>query len=299
MAQPASSMAAITAARGSRAGVLFRWSWREGMRSKAVLLLLNAAGVVWLIFAILIYLHYNLAALRALDLDISRLLPIDAGFFSAYLGITAAIAFFLALLAGPPLLTRDLANNGLALYFSRPLSRADYVIGKMGAPLVLLSAVTWAPGLLLFFLQAYLAGAGWAARNFRLAAALFLGGALWAVMLTLLAFALAAWLKRRMAASAAFVGLLFIPGLVAGVVDSFLAGRRWGDLISPIGDMRIVWNGLFGLSMREPRIVFGRHMLVITGPPPAWSAWLALAAIAGLCLWLLHRRLRPYEEVRG
>lgn len=285
---------------GWRAGVLFRWSWREATRSKAVLLLLNGAGVSWLVFAILVYLHYNLAALRALDLDISRLVPIDAAFFATFLSVQAAIAFVLALIVAPPLLARDLANNGLALYFSRPLGRADYVLGKMAAPLLLLSAVTWAPGLLLFALQAYLAGAGWAVAQARLAAAVALAGILWVVLLTLLAFALAAWLKRRLAASAAFVGLLFIPGLVAGVIDHFLS-RRWADLISPIGNVQTIWGGLFGFGAPEHRffIANGRRVVEILGPPPVWSAWLATAAICGLCLLLLHRRLRAWEEVRG
>ena len=48
----------------------------------------------------------------------------------------------------------DLRNNGLPLYLSRPFSRTEYVLGKMSVLLILLSAITWVPGLLLFLFQA-------------------------------------------------------------------------------------------------------------------------------------------------
>lgn len=284
----------------SRPGVIFRWSWREALASKAVLLLLAAAAISFALFAILIYLHYNLAALNALRLDVDSIVPIDAQFFLVFLGVQAVVAFFLALIVAPPLISRDLANNGLALVLSRPVSRTEYVCGKLLAPLLLLSAVTWMPGLLLFGLQAYLAGSAWLRPNLRLAPALFLGGLLWALMLTFLAFSLAAWLKRRLAASAAFVGLLFIPGLVAGIVDHFL-DRPWGKLLNPLGVIQVIWSGLFGIVPAERRFVLvnGARVWQQVPPLPVWSAWLAAAAIFALCVWLLDRRLRAYEEVRG
>ena len=75
------------------------------------------------------------------------------------------LAFLLTVLIGPPLISRDLANNALPLYLCRPLSRAEYVIGKMSVLMILISAITWIPGELLFLFQSYLEGAGWAAKE--------------------------------------------------------------------------------------------------------------------------------------
>src|SRR5882724_8495326 len=49
-------------------------------------------------------------------------------FFKAELGI----ALFLVLTVGPSLVSRDLRFNALPLYFSRPLRRIDYFVGKLG-----------------------------------------------------------------------------------------------------------------------------------------------------------------------
>src|SRR5258707_13066390 len=51
---------------------------------------------------------------------------------------------------GPPLVSRDLRNNALPLYLCRPFTRTEDVLGKMSVLLILLSAITWIPQLLLF-----------------------------------------------------------------------------------------------------------------------------------------------------
>ena len=89
------------------------------------------------------------------------------------MSIQASLAFFVTLLVGPPLVARDLRNNALPLYLCRPFTRAEYVLGKMSVLLILLSAITWIPQLLLFCFQAYLDGAGWFVLNLWIASAIF------------------------------------------------------------------------------------------------------------------------------
>ncbi|MFN2456534.1 MAG: hypothetical protein ABR577_20275, partial [Pyrinomonadaceae bacterium] len=109
-----------------------------------------------LVEAILIYLHHNVNALAILRVNVRELLPIDEFFFQTFVSIQASLAFFVTLLIGPPLVARDLRNNALPLYLCRPFTRAEYVLGKMSVLLILLSAITWIPQLLLFCFQAYL-----------------------------------------------------------------------------------------------------------------------------------------------
>ena len=45
----------------------------------------------------------------------------------------AVFSVLLAALSGPGLIAPDLANNALPLYFSRPLTRVDYVAARMAA----------------------------------------------------------------------------------------------------------------------------------------------------------------------
>ena len=114
-----------------------------------------------LVEAILIYLHHNVTALAIMKLNVRELVPIDASFFQTFVNIQGGFAFFVALLVGPPLVSRDLRNNALPLYLCRPFSRTEYVMGKMSVILILLSAITWIPQLLLFLFQSYLEGFAW------------------------------------------------------------------------------------------------------------------------------------------
>ena len=43
----------------------------------------------------------------------------------------------------------------VGLYLARPISRAEYVLGKMAVLAILLSPMTWVMGVFIFFLQVY------------------------------------------------------------------------------------------------------------------------------------------------
>ena len=96
----------------------------------------------------------------------SDLIPIDAYFFRVFLEIQARAALLMTIAIGPGIISGDIANNALPLYLARPLSRAEYALGKMTTVFALLSAITWVPGLLLFGFAAYLEGFAWFAENF-------------------------------------------------------------------------------------------------------------------------------------
>jgi len=67
------------------------------------------------------------------------------------------------------LVTPDFANGAMPLYFSRPFSRAEYVGGRITVLLILLSLITWVPGVVLFAIQASIEGWDWTQANFWLA----------------------------------------------------------------------------------------------------------------------------------
>ena len=73
-----------------------------------------------LVEAVLIYLHHNVTALAIMNLNARQLIPIDGSFFQTFVTVQGSFAFFVALLIGPPLVSRDLRNNALPLYLCRP-----------------------------------------------------------------------------------------------------------------------------------------------------------------------------------
>ena len=235
---------------------------------------------------LIIYLHHNLSALQLLRLSsvqLDQFLPINAEFFYRGLNAQGALGFLLALFVGPALISPDLRNNGLPLYLSRPFSRTEYVLGKLSVLVILLSAITWVPGLLLFFLQGYLEGTGWLAKNYQAAAGIFLGSWAWILFLSLFPLAVSAWVKWKPVARITMMILFFVLAGFGQALDAAL-DTWWGQLLSSWHVIGAVWTSLFGLE---------RDNL-----PPAGAAWGALAAGCALFLWLLSRRIRAYEVVR-
>jgi ABC-2 type transport system permease protein len=287
----------------SRFLIIPRHAYRDVFRSK-IFTGFFALCFVWpLVCAILIYLHHNVNVLVGFQVNVRNLLPIDAVFFKSWFVVPQGIiGFFLAMLVGPQQVSRDLTNNGLPLYLCRPFTRSEYVVGKMSIVVILLSAITWVPGLLLFLLQAYLEGWQWFAENIWIASAIFLGSLVWIVLLALMSQAISAWVKWRLAARAALLAVFFIPTIFAAVINEIFQ-TRWGhifDLQALIGN---VWSGLFGTFVRQTGSVEefrnGRVMRLVTmSEPPLWASWLVLFLICAFCLWLLSRKVRAYEVVK-
>jgi phosphoglycerol transferase MdoB-like AlkP superfamily enzyme len=194
-----------------------------------------------------------------------------------------------------------LQNNALPLYLCRPFSRTEYVLGKMSVLLILLSAITWVPQLVLFLFQSYLEGATWFVENLHLASAIFISSVVWILLLALLSQAVSALVKWRVIASIALVGILFIPWVFSEVINNLFM-TRWGNIISLGALMRNVTSGLFGTFVQaygqitefDGRV--GRE--VVVNELPLWAAWLALFVVCAICLALLSRKVKAYEVVR-
>jgi ABC-2 type transport system permease protein len=69
-----------------------------------------------------------------------------------FLQVELTAAMILTLLVGPSLISQDLRFNAIPLYFSRPLRRFDYFVGKMGVIGTILAAVAILPAVLAWFL---------------------------------------------------------------------------------------------------------------------------------------------------
>lgn len=286
--------------RWSRFLILPRHSYRGIFQSKFFIAYFVMCLIYPLVASILIYLRHNGEAMAIMELTVRKLVVIDAEFFEIFMVIQGGAAFFLTLLIGPQLVSRDMTNNALPLYLSRPFSRAEYVLGKMSVLLILLSLITWIPILLVYLFQSYLEGWSWFTQNLRMAGAIFVGSWIWILLLALLSLAISSWVKWRIAASAALIGIIFIPAAFAGAINNIFM-TRWGNLISLPNVIKSVWEGLFGTWVsqtgRVRGFVNGRRVFLDLFEPPLWGSWLVLAAVCAFCLLLLVRKVRAYEVV--
>ena len=287
----------------SRFLIIPRHAYRAVFNFKLFTAFFAICFVPLLVEAVLIYLHHNYGALIAMRVNVKELLPIDASFFETFVNIQGGFAFLVALLIGPPLVSRDLRNNALPLYLCRPFSRTEYVMGKMSVLLILLSAITWIPQLLLFLFQSYLEGFAWFRANLWIASAIFIGSIVWILLLALLSQTISALVKWRIVASAALLGLFFIPS-VFGEFINIVFQTRWGNIISIGALMKNVTAGLFGTFDRVSGSIrvtdFDENVIreILLIEPPLWCSWAALFLICAVCLALLSWKVKAYEVVR-
>src|SRR5262245_31318839 len=112
---------------------------REALRlilaKRAFLLLLMAAWAPFLYWVVVIYIVTRFP-------DMGRLLPADAGLFGRFLGGQSRFTLFLSIFGGAGLIANDLRTGAILVYLSRPLTRRDYVLGKLGVLMALNASVT-------------------------------------------------------------------------------------------------------------------------------------------------------------
>ena len=266
----------------SRCLVLFRYSRRNLFRSKFLTGLFVVCFFYPLTCLLMIYLAHSASFLQQIGVP-AGVLSIDNKFFFHFISVQGGFAFLLTAFAGPGLISPDLANGALPLYFCRPFSRAEYVLGKSSVLAILLSQITWVPGLILFVMQASLAGASWTWSNLWIAGSLIVSSLIWIAILSLLAMALSAWVKWRIVAGALLLGVFFFGAGFAQAINGVLRIES-GHFFDIVYLMGTVWNGLFQVD--------AEHAI------PVAQAWIALLLYCGVCLWLLMRKVRAYEVIR-
>jgi len=269
----------------SRFAIIPRYAYRGLFRSKIMTAFFVICFVPPLVFLFLIYLANNIGSFAKVFGVTGATSPfaVDGEFFATYLGIQAGLSFVLTAFVAPGLISGDLANRALPLYLSRPFTRAEYVIGKMSVLLMLLSLITWVPGLILFGAQGMMGGREWLSHNLWVAWAVFAGSWIWILVISLLALALSAWVKWRIAAGALLLAVFFLAAGFGEAINAVLE-VHWGRLINLTYLFATVWNRLFR----------SRETFEISEA----SAWLMLGLICAACLALLNRKLRAFEVVK-
>lgn len=277
--------------------VIPRYAFEDLHRSRFLTIFYIASFLYPLIAALIIYVQHNAAALGLVGAqNANRLISINVVFFMNFLGWQSMLALFLSSFIGPGQISPDVANNALSLYLARPFSRVEYVLGKMSVLVVLLSLMTWVPGLLLFGLQGYLEGAEWMSEHWRLALGIVGGAWIWILILALLSLALSAWVKWKPAAGALMFGVFFV-GAAFGAIINGVQRTNWGWLFNIGYLVGSVWIELFeGANKTTNGAVFFRSP---QGEElPMWCSWFGLAALCCVCLYMLARKIRGTEVVR-
>ncbi len=272
----------------ARLFVLTRYGLADLFRSKAFLALFVLCLVPTLVATVRIYLAHNAEFLDMFNIPsqlVEQWLAISGGFFESWVLAPAAVtAFWIALFGGPTLVSPDFRNNAMPLYLARPLSRSEYLAGKLLALLIPMSAVTLAPALLLFGLQCLFGGAAWISDYLWMGPALVVATLGWNLVIALFSLALAAWVKWRPVARLLMIALPLLASGFGQAANAIL-DTTWGHLISSWSLLFSIWEGLLRLPEETATLSAGTSWLMLT-----------LAGLA--CLALFYRRIKAYEVER-
>jgi ABC-type transport system involved in multi-copper enzyme maturation permease subunit len=216
--------------------------------------------------------------------EAGRVLPVDGRLFGEFLNQQVGFTILLSIFGASGLVANDLRTGAILVYLSRPLTRRDYVLGKLCVPLALNLAVTLVPALGLYavslglspdqFLKWDLAWIGPAIVVHALGISLFV---------SLLSLAVSSLSRSARVAGLGFFGLIFGLEMIRLVLQHGF-GRPEAVLLSFQADMHAVGNALFGLA--DPNLAV--H----------WAGPVAvLVAVALGCLAVLRTRVRAVEIV--
>lgn len=269
---------------GARGAVFTRYAFKQLFASRLFVMYFVLCFGAPLVGAILIYLHYNALGLAALKTTVEQLVPINGEFFFRFLIIQTSLGTLLAAIIGPGLIAPDLTNNALPLYLARPLTRTQYVTGKLTVLASLMSILTWVPLMLMYGLQCGLAGWSWFAGHVDIAFGIMGGSLLWITVVSLLTLALSAWVRWKPVATLLVYGYFLVSAGLAALVNDVLE-TNVGKVLSLIGLMQDLWGRSFGRTASDEAL------------PPLVSI-VAILLTCGFFTLLLRRRIRAYEVVR-
>lgn len=261
--------------RGRAWAVIAKTGIRARLGQKAFLGLLFVSWLPFFVRAVQIYAAANLPQAAFLE-------PTPE-MFRQFLEQQEIFVFFLTVYGGAGLIAHDRRANALQIYLSKPMTRAEYVFGKLAILMTWLLLVTWVPAIVLLLVQVAFAG------NF----VFFTANVYLFPAVTLFAFLQVVTVSSAMLAlsslstSSRYVGILYAALL-------FFSQALFGVLRFVTGDTRLSWISVtFDLNQVGDAIF--RLPLRYETPWPLSLGVLVLLVVASG--FVLDRRVRGVEVV--
>jgi ABC-2 type transport system permease protein len=190
---------------------------------------------------------------------------------------------FLVTIGQAGLIAEDRRTNALQLYLSKPLTRVEYILGKLIPPLAYVLAVTLVPAVLLLLLQIVFAGSLTFLRaNLFLLPAITLFSLIQALLSAFAILALSSLTKSRRFVSIMYAAVIFFTAAMYGALRGITGSRTW-SVIAPGEMLDVIANAIFR-SRGEP-------------PVPVYVAVIVVFGVIGLSMLILERRIRAVEVV--
>jgi len=251
----------------ARAGII------ERLRERRFLALLLVAWLLFVVRAVQIY--FGTTFVRA-----SFFAPSEET-FHGFLTQQRLFVFFITIYAGAGLIASDRQANALQLYLSKPITRHDYIVGKLATLAAFLIAVTWVPAMMLLMLQVLFSGSlEFVSTHPRLVPAITITAALQVALASMMMLALSSLSRSRRFAAMLYALVTIFAGTIERVLQTATGAAGW-VLVSPQNTLLVITDALFGI---EPEI-------------PVTLALIAIMTLMAVCVAVLERRVRAVDVV--
>jgi ABC-2 type transport system permease protein len=255
--------------------VITRAGIRSQLGKRAFLGLLLMSWFPFFVRAVQIYAAANLPQ--------AQFLALTGETFRQFLDQQQIFVFFITVYIGAGLIANDRRANALQIYLSKPLTRAEYIFGKLAILMSFLLLVTWVPAIVLLIVQISFAGNFTFLRN---NVYLFPAITVFAfIQVTMVASAMLA--LSSLSKSSRYVAILY-----AAVI--FFSQAIYGVLSLVTRSSQLSWIS-FPANLAQVGDVIFRL------PPKYDTPWpVALLMIVGLIVasgFVLERRVRGIEVV--
>jgi len=255
--------------------VITRAGLRTFFAKRAFLGLLLVAWFPFFVRAVQIYAAANLPQ--------AQMLAPTADTFRQFLEQQQTFVFFITVYVGAGLIANDRRANALQIYLSKPLTRAEYIFGKLAILMTFLTLVTWLPAIVLLIVQISFAG------NFTfLTKNLFLFPAITVfsfIMVTMVSSAMLA--LSSLSNSSRYVGILY-----AAVI--FFTQAVYGVVYAVTRSTAMSWIS-FSANLSQVGDVIFRETPKYETPWPV--SLLMIVGLIAASAFVLERRVRGVEVV--
>ena len=258
--------------------VIARAGIRTMLSKRAFLGLLLISWFPFLVRAVQFYAASNLTTVP----QASMLAP-SADTFRQFLEQQQTFVFFVTVYVGAGLIANDRRANALQIYLSKPLTRAEYVFGKLAILMAFLALVTWLPAIVLLIVQITFAG------NFTF----FVNNVFLFPAITLFAFIEVALASSTMLAlSSLSKSSRYVAILYAAVI--FFTQAVYGVIYAVTRSTALSWLS-FSANLAQIGDVIFRQPLKYETPWPV--SLLMILVVVGVSGVILERRVRGIEVI--
>jgi len=203
--------------------------------------------------------------------------------FREFLETQSVFVFFITIYVGAGLIAADRRANALQLYLAKPLSRWEYVAGKLAVLFTFLVFVTFVPAMMLLLVQIGFAGSlTFVRQNLYLVPAITLYSLAQVLLASSTMLALSSLSKSSRFVGVLYAGLIFFTAALFNAVRG-ITGKAWLVWLSPSDVMEQLGDAIFRLPPRFDM--------------PVWLAAVVVLLLIGGSAWVLERRVRAVEVV--